>query len=281
MLLYGRTTKRCFKNLRVQQRGQKRFEVGGKKDGEIFQFIHSMTIYCRSKHALTIGLRSIVPSSIQASSTCHHHHLICTFFLLWTAMVLVEHLISPATLPKIPAAPPFIEQLSVLSYNVLLPNSSDGWWTYKMYMPPLPKELQYQSSWDYRQDLMKKRIQLIDADVVCLQEVSPDSFPTDFEFMSELGYDGVEMFKKGRFRPATFWKTSKCELALSAGHKDRCLLTAFRSSQQSFDATQHNWFVCNCHLQAGKQGPRRVRQINEAVKGAMAMARKLKGKGVF
>lgn len=263
-------------------------KFGAGKTGRYSLHSFDDVIYCRSKHALR-------PSIIDPSSIFHHpssifhpgiQHLsssalICTFFFLWTTMVLVEHLISPATLPKIPAAPPSIEQLSVLSYNVLLPNSSDGWWTYKMYMPPLPKEFQYQSSWDYRQDLMKKRIQLIDADVVCLQEVSPDSFPTDFEFMSELGYDGVEMFKKGRFRPATFWKTSKCELALSAGHKDRCLLTAFRSSQQSSDATQHNWFVCNCHLQAGKQGPRRVRQINEAVKGIMTMARKLKGRCMF
>ena len=86
-------------------------------------------------------------------------------------MVLVKHLISPATLPQpsiiTPPSSAIVEQLSVLSYNVLLPNSEDGWWTYKMYSPPLPKELQYQSSWEYRQDLLKKRIQLIDADVVC------------------------------------------------------------------------------------------------------------------
>ena len=86
-------------------------------------------------------------------------------------MVLVKHLISPATLPQpsiiTPPSSVIVEQLSVLSYNVLLPNSEDGWWTYKMYSPPLPKELQYQSSWEYRQDLLKKRIQLIDADVVC------------------------------------------------------------------------------------------------------------------
>eukprot|EP00980_Cylindrotheca_fusiformis_P015830 scaffold4637_cov128-Cylindrotheca_fusiformis.AAC.1 len=143
-------------------------------------------------------------------------------------------------------------------------------------MPPLPKELQYQSSWDYRQSLLKKRIELVNADIVCLQEVSPDTFATDFEFMSDLGYDGVELFKKGRFRPATFWKTSKCELSLPAVHKDRCLLTAFRSSSQSSEETEHSWFVCNCHLQAGKQGQRRVRQISEALKATMTMARKLK-----
>ena len=164
-----------------------------------------------------------------------------------------------------------------------------------MYMPPLPEELQYQSSWDYRKDLLKKRIALIDADVVCFQEVSPRSFEKDFGFMQELGYDGLELFKKGRFRPATFWKTTSCQLAMPAVHKDRCLLTAFRfpnsdNSDDSNDVDKNkktkgnaessprNWYVCNCHLQAGNQGPRRVRQINEAVKGVMTMARKQKGK---
>lgn len=144
-------------------------------------------------------------------------------------------------------------------------------------MPPLPKELQYQSSWEYRKDLLKQRIQLMNADVVCLQEVSPANFVKDFDFMKELGYHGVEMFKKGRFRPATFWKTDKCQLAIPPVHKDRCLLTAFRSPHDS-SPQNNSWTICNCHLQAGKQGPRRVRQINEAVKGAMTMARKLKGK---
>jgi mRNA deadenylase 3'-5' endonuclease subunit Ccr4 len=197
-------------------------------------------------------------------------------------------LISPASLAQ-PAilAPPPQEHLSVLSYNVLLPNSVDGWWTYKMYMPPLPEELQYQSSWEYRQDLLKDRIQLVNADVVCLQEVSPKSFAQDFvEFMQELGYDGHELFKKGRFRPATFWKTSQCELVAPAVHKDRCLLTSFRllttgddgSSKESSSQQQKSWYVCNCHLQAGKQGSRRIRQINEAMRAVMTMARKQKGR---
>jgi mRNA deadenylase 3'-5' endonuclease subunit Ccr4 len=206
-------------------------------------------------------------------------------------MVLVKHLISPAALPKPPislAPSLLLEHLSVLSYNILLPNSVDAWWTYKMYGPPLPKELQYQSSWEYRRDLLKKRVELVNADVVCFQEVSPKSFEQDFEFMQALGYDGVELFKKGRFRPATFWKTSHCELAMPSVHKDRCLLTAFRlnnnnnnnnnpTTNNNNDSTQQNWYICNVHLQAGNKGPRRVRQINEAIRGIMTMARKQKG----
>ena len=87
----------------------------------------------------------------------------------------------------------------VLSYNILLPNSVDGWWNYKMYHPPLSPDMFHVSTWESRRELLKERIALIDADVVCLQEVSPKSFEDDFSFMSEdFGYDGVELFKRVR-----------------------------------------------------------------------------------
>ncbi len=144
-----------------------------------------------------------------------------------------------------------------------------------MYNPPLVDEKDWHiSSWDYRQDLLKQKIRTIDADVVCLQEIAPESFEDDFRFMYDLGYDGMELYKKGRFRPATFWKTSHCTLVTPAVHKDRSLLTAF--SLNEFSSDRQHWFVANCHLQAGKNGPRRVRQINEAMRGVLTLARKLK-----
>jgi hypothetical protein len=39
-------------------------------------------------------------------------------------------------------------QLFLERIDYPIPNSLDGWWTYEMHMPPLPQELQYQSSWD-------------------------------------------------------------------------------------------------------------------------------------
>lgn len=51
--------------------------------------------------------------------------------------------------------------LSVLSYNVLLPNSQDGWWTYKMYSPPLDEQHKDVASWEYRRDLIKDRISAV------------------------------------------------------------------------------------------------------------------------
>eukprot|EP00804_Cyclotella_cryptica_P021653 CCRYP_020570-RB/>CCRYP_020570-RB protein AED:0.32 eAED:0.32 QI:93/0.8/0.83/1/0/0/6/0/246 len=187
-----------------------------------------------------------------------------------------QHLIAPSTLPSP------VTGLSVLSYNVLLPNSQDGWWTYKMYLPPLSAEDEYISSWEYRRSLIKDRVGRVDADIVCLQEVSPLTFEDDFEFMTEhLGYDGVELFHKGRFRPATFWKKSRVELVSPAQHKDRTLLTTFRlldtdTTRPNESVSSENWHVLNCHLQAGKQGGRRVRQIVEGVSAAYKLAKKLK-----
>lgn len=213
-------------------------------------------------------------------------------------MTVIQNLVGPALLPTSFELP----SLSVLSYNVLLPNSVDGWWNYKMYNPPLSPQNQYMSTWEYRQRLLKERIAAIgtfgeketkerhipvlkqknshpilspptiDADVVCLQEVSPISFEDDFAFMEELGYTGKEMFKRGRFRPATFWK--RCELVSPAVHKDRTLLTAFRRQEQT-------WHVLNCHLQAGAEARRRVRQIHEGTKAVLTLARKLKGEDML
>mmetsp|Transcript_3735 Transcript_3735/g.9391 ORF Transcript_3735/g.9391 Transcript_3735/m.9391 type:complete len:485 (-) Transcript_3735:4709-6163(-) len=174
--------------------------------------------------------------------------------------------------------------ISLLSWNVLLPNSVDGWWTYKMYNPPLSPEQRYMAAWQYRQDLIQQRISTTQPNIVCLQEVAPDSFEDDFRFLTEdLGYDGVALFNKGRFRPATFWKTSELELVAPPVHKDRTLLTAFRpivtkegEEKDGSTATTRNLYVLNCHLQAGAQAPRRVRQIHEGMRAIMTLARKLK-----
>ena len=148
-----------------------------------------------------------------------------------------------------------------------------------MYHPPLDPEF---SSWEHRRSLLRQRIGLVNADVVCLQEVSPLSFERDFSFMADdLGYEGVELFRKGRFRPATFWKKDRVAL-MSSQHKDRTLLTSFRlldgAPEGASDANDKCWHVLNCHLQAGKQGGRRVRQIGEGVAAAFKTAKnKLKG----
>lgn len=146
-----------------------------------------------------------------------------------------------------------------------------------MYLPPLDAATQHIASWDYRRDLLRQRIASVDADIVCLQEVSPLSFDDDFAFMNDLGYDGKEMFKKGRFRPATFYKSSRVKLITPAVHKDRTLLTIFQPVDDEMKGGGINWYILNCHLQAGKQASRRLRQMNEGIKAVFTAARKLKG----
>ena len=46
------------------------------------------------------------------------------------------------------------------------------------------------------------------------------------------------------------------------------------------DSSSENWHVLNCHLQAGKNGGRRVRQIVEGISTAFKLAKKLKGEGL-
>lgn len=147
-----------------------------------------------------------------------------------------------------------------------------------MYNPPLGLEQEEVLTWEYRKSLLKQRIRLVDADVVCFQEVSALSFDKDFSFMSEdLGYDGVELFKKGRFRPATFYKKNRLQLSTDPMHKDRTLLTSFILDADEGGDTS-SWHVLNCHLQAGKNGGRRVRQLLEGVSTAYKTAKnKLKG----
>jgi hypothetical protein len=88
--------------------------------------------------------------------TCYRHHRSSLSFTM-----VVQHLIGPSCFPVIPAIPTSSESLSVISYNVLLPNSVDGWWNYKMYLPPLSEEQKHWSTWEYRRDLLRDRLALV------------------------------------------------------------------------------------------------------------------------
>jgi len=92
-------------------------------------------------------------------------------------MVNVHHLIGPASFPAAlsslsssPSASDGVGSspggrtaaasttISVLSWNVLLPNSIDGWWTYKMYLPPLVGDRKDVATWEHRRKLLRDRI---------------------------------------------------------------------------------------------------------------------------
>jgi hypothetical protein len=139
------------------------------------------------------------------------------------------------------------------------------------------------TSWEVRKALLCSEIATANTDIVCFQEVSADSFDNDFSFMEELGYDCSEMYKRGRFRPATFWKSSRVCAVAPPQHRDRVLVIPFQrvtlhsvpqSEKQSRDEEKPNplesasiattcttftppiipdlelpLYVANCHLQ--------------------------------
>ena len=161
------------------------------------------------------------------------------------------------------------DTVSVMSYNILLPNSVDGWWVYKMYSyrHGIPAE---QTTWEVRKELLEQEIKTANCDIVCFQEVCSDSFDSDFVFMEDMGYDQHEMYKKGRFRPATFWKSSRVSVVSPPMHRDRVLVIPFRKVKKeeversetipqdakhklieppSFPDLDLPFYVANCHLQ--------------------------------
>ena len=88
------------------------------------------------------------------------------------------------------------DSFTVMSYNVLIPNSKDGWWIYKMYRCDTPHE---DTEWPARQKLLQKQLLDSGADIICLQEMAGWSIDEDWEFLKEAGYD-CAVYKKDRMR---------------------------------------------------------------------------------
>lgn len=147
------------------------------------------------------------------------------------------------------------KHFSLLSWNILLPNSQDNWWCHKQYARGVDM---YKRQWSHRQDLIKKRILHSAADIVCIQEADGDTFEADFDFMKDAGYDHI-LHKKFRFRCATFFLREKFVLDKVA-HKDRALVTSIRSTQ-----TQKIVHIVNCHLSGGAAPERRLRQVHDGL----------------
>ena len=155
-------------------------------------------------------------------------------------------------------------QVSILSWNILLPNSKDGWWCYKTYSPKHIMDPE-STEWPARRSLIRGIIERMDADIVCLQELCGDSFAEDFAFMIDLGYISA-LYKKGRFRPATFWKPDIVSLVSEPIQKDRSLILQLQLTHPppSLNKESHLW-VANVHLQSGNQTARRLRQMSDCV----------------
>uniref|UniRef100_A0A7S1HVZ7 Endonuclease/exonuclease/phosphatase domain-containing protein n=1 Tax=Eutreptiella gymnastica TaxID=73025 RepID=A0A7S1HVZ7_9EUGL len=80
--------------------------------------------------------------------------------------------------------------------------------------------------------------------------------------MAEAGY-AHELLNKGRMRSATFWNPAVFE-SLATYNKDRTLITHLRHKADTPEASSE-LFVVNCHLTAGPEAGRRLRQMHEAL----------------
>lgn len=154
-----------------------------------------------------------------------------------------------------------------ITYNVLLPNSQDGWWLYKYY-----RHQGEFTEWPVRQALLRTQLIEADVDVICLQELCEISFYDDFRFLVDAGYEALLHTKAARMRPGTFWRTSEWEL-VQAQHKDRILVTTLRKKTGP-DAGAVVVFV-NGHLSAGHNADRRLRQVHEALDAITKEAKRL------
>ena len=170
--------------------------------------------------------------------------------------------IGETTVPVLPAREPlpsFIaeikDQFSLMSWNILLPNSQDNWWCHKQYSSNVAMD---KRQWEHRQSLIKERLLHSAADIVCIQEADGDTFDADFAFMKDNGYDHV-LHKKFRFRCATFFLKDKFMLDRAA-HKDRTLVTSLRCT--STDRVLH---IVNCHLSGGAAPERRLKQVHDGL----------------
>uniref|UniRef100_A0A7S1EDE4 Endonuclease/exonuclease/phosphatase domain-containing protein n=1 Tax=Hemiselmis andersenii TaxID=464988 RepID=A0A7S1EDE4_HEMAN len=161
------------------------------------------------------------------------------------------------------------EGFSLASFNVLLPNSKDGWWIYKYFGPSVSAE---HREWPHRQKLMSEIMLSAKADIVAIQEAAAESFEEDFAFMSDAGYSHV-LHSKLRFRTATFFKTDRFEL-LSQFPRDRGLVTALKAKEGG-----QTVYVCNCHLSAGPFPDKRVRSLHDSLDQVRKEAAKAGGGG--
>lgn len=203
-----------------------------------------------------------------------------------------------------PLTPPEEGGFSLLSYNILLPNPDGappagpiagspsgappagsqaglpaaspgdesgeggegrGWWVFKYYEAAVPEEAR---TWPRRLELLRASLLAARADIVCLQEMDLDSFGSDWAFLE--GYASV-LHRKGDIRCATFWRSDRFTLAAEPQHKDRTLLTSL-ASVTSPGRLVH---VINCHLKAGADPGRRLRQVTDALEQAHKVSRQL------
>ncbi|GMI17051.1 hypothetical protein TrLO_g9626 [Triparma laevis f. longispina] len=164
-------------------------------------------------------------------------------------------------------SPQGTKSIKIMSWNILLPNSDDGWWTFKNYCPETPQSCR---EWPYRQAKIQEVCETEAASIICFQEAGERSYVTDFAFLEGDGGYVYEVADKGRMRCMTFYKDDEYEKLFSV-NKDRCLIMALKHKELS----EVIWII-NCHLQAGNtNGQRRLRQLHDSLETVRKKAKAL------
>jgi len=132
-------------------------------------------------------------------------------------------------------------EVSVVSFNMLLKG-----FDLKPYYPSVPAELR---AWPHRKSQLQRVILGVDSDIYCMQEVEAVSFPEEFAFLADAGYESVapKDDSKGK-RPdmaktAIFYKSSRLE-KLWQEHRSRLVIAAFRHL-----LSDRILYVVSCHLE--------------------------------
>jgi len=145
-------------------------------------------------------------------------------------------------------------QISLLSYNILLPNNKEGWWIPKCYSQETPNQFR---EWPARKKKIESILLSSKADIICIQEAAEVTFHEDFEALFEDGYRGILHKKNNLFRCATFYKHPQLTL-LDTRHRFRSLVHLFQWEKTYLG-------VINVHLSGGPHPKIRCVQIHEAL----------------
>ena len=153
------------------------------------------------------------------------------------------------------------DDISLMSYNILLPNSEQGWWVNKYYHPEVPLQ---DRSWESRKKLLIEQLPT-SVDLFALQECALETYETDLDFLSQT--HTLLCHKRARIAMVTAWKTDRFEL-LADYHLNRTLVSVLRE--------QTGTLICvvNCHLSAGRHPKERFQQVAKA----MGQVEKLKNR---
>lgn len=166
-------------------------------------------------------------------------------------------------------------QLRVASWNVL----ANWWYVFKYYKYSDSKAVK---SWPHRKELTKHYIMNMDADILTLQEVNPQTFKEDFSFMRELGYDSVMEESSNKWmRCAIFWRRNKLVLAQVEHRPYKCQIAQLEIVKESSNCESgsteliaQKWlFVLTCHLSASDP-TKRVRELHDVMLRTEQMRKK-------